>query len=86
MPRLTESQAKALIGNKDQYTEFKYPWNDWMDGNWWLIKKGEDYTSQTDSLRTGLLNRGRRHGMPVEVHKRGDTLLFKFTGTEEGTK
>lgn len=83
MKELSEDEARALIAGYNQHTEPKYPWDQWMNGSWWLIKQGEDFDSQIESLRTGLLNRARRHGVPVKVHKRGDTLLFKFSKTEK---
>jgi hypothetical protein len=32
-------------------TRAKYPWGEWLDGSPWLLRKGEDYLTNTDSFR-----------------------------------
>ena len=32
-------------------TRAKYPWDEWLDGSPWLLRKGEDYLTNTDSFR-----------------------------------
>lgn len=76
---LTEEEARlALGGTKSSANGAKYPWADWTNGSWWKIVKGEDYERETGSMRTALVIHARRHSMKVMVHKRGDSLFFRF--------
>lgn len=76
---LDDQEAREIIDSIEFDTTTKYPWAQWTNGNWWLIKKGEDYERNTDSMRTGITNRAKRHSMKAEVYKRGDTVLFRFS-------
>ncbi|MGN6257119.1 MAG: hypothetical protein ACTHN3_05115 [Solirubrobacterales bacterium] len=29
----------------------KYPWDEWFDGSPWLLRRGEDYSTNTESFR-----------------------------------
>lgn len=57
----------------------KYPWVEWTDGEWWMIRKDEDFDVSTGSMRSMLMTHAKRHSMTVQVVKRLDCLAFKFT-------
>lgn len=29
----------------------KYPWSDWLNGEPWLLRRGEDYKTSSESMR-----------------------------------
>ena len=88
--KLTEEQAQRfaditvwkLIKNgvtfQREYST-KYPWDQWTDGEWWMIRKDEDFDTSTSSMRSMLMTHAKRHGMTVKVIKRLDCLTFKFS-------
>lgn len=76
---MTEEQARSVVGGAVPGSGgSKYPWADWTNGSWWKITKDEDYNLTTDNMRTSLTLHARRHSMKVMVHKRGDSLVFRF--------
>lgn len=44
------------------------PWRKWMNGSWWHLRKGEDYTMGDQSFRSGFYTRARRWGLKAEMH------------------
>ena len=44
-----------------------YNWEQYADGKWWQLKKGEDYTVMTASARTAVTKWGEREGLTVET-------------------
>jgi hypothetical protein len=77
--RLTEEEARERLGDADFALYGRYPWSDWTDGSWWQITQGTDFLIDVDNMRRALVMRGQRHSMKVAVHRRGDSLIFKFT-------
>lgn len=56
----------------------KYPWTQWTDGEWWMIRKDDDFEIPTSSMRSMLMTHAKRHSMTVQVIKRLDLLTFRF--------
>lgn len=55
-----------------------YPWDEWLDGSIWFIKKGEDYDSLTSTMRQGIFNMSYRRGGRSRTMVDGDTITFQF--------
>jgi hypothetical protein len=49
-----------------------------MDGDWWHLKQGVDYTVSTHNFRTNAYQLGRRHGLVVQSRVTDDGLLVRF--------
>jgi hypothetical protein len=49
-----------------------------MDGSWWHLKQGVDYTVSTHNFRTNAYQLGRRHGLVVQSRVTDDGLLVRF--------
>jgi hypothetical protein len=87
--KLTEAQAQEFAdltvwkmlkqGVRFGPDRSKYPWAEWTDGEWWMIRKDEDFDVSTGSMRSMLMTHAKRHSMKVQVIKRLDCLTFKFT-------
>lgn len=76
---MTDKEARCFLGGRSgSGAGSKYPWWQWTDGNWWKIERGEDFSQEADSMRRTLALHAQRHSMTVEIHKRGDVVLFRF--------
>lgn len=49
-----------------------YPWSQWEDGDWWLIKRGEQFRCTPAGMRSTLRSRAAKHGRIVDVVLRPD--------------
>ncbi len=70
MPRQLDEFPKAKRRGK-------YAWDEWLDGRVWLLRKGEDYTTTTPSMRASAAKAARGAG------KR---LRTRVTTDEDGTE
>jgi hypothetical protein len=60
----------------------KYPWEEWLDGNIWRIKKGEDYDIDTENMRIMICNKGRGVGKKIESTIEDDSIVFQAKDNE----
>jgi hypothetical protein len=69
-----------------------YPWARWEDGEWWLIKRGDQFRCTPAGMRSTLRSRAAREGKVVDVVLRPDDpqipagkehqyLAFRFRST-----
>lgn len=49
-----------------------YPWSQWENGEWWLIKRGEQFRCTPAGLRSTLRSRASKLGTTVDVVLRPD--------------
>lgn len=40
----------------------KYPWDDWLDGSVWLLRRGEDFSTSILSFRATASTMAKRSG------------------------
>tara|TARA_Y100001951_G_C11166197_1_gene197596 strand:+ start:123 stop:431 length:309 start_codon:yes stop_codon:yes gene_type:complete len=68
--RLEKSEVAALYPKNARWTNVrdKYPWNDWTDGAYWLVKRGVDYTV-TDKTFENTVYRLKSHLGRIKLHK-----------------
>ncbi len=56
----------------------KYPWDEWLDGKTWLIKRGEDYAVPSTSMTAMIRMTARRKGGWVTtIANYGDSIVFR---------
>jgi hypothetical protein len=46
----------------------KYPWADWLDGEIWELKSGEDFDGKPTNFRSVALSQARNRGGRVKTH------------------
>lgn len=49
-----------------------------MDGSWWRLKQGEDYTVSTHSFRVTAQQYAKRHGHRARTRLTDDGLVIQF--------
>lgn len=60
----------------------KYPWNEWLNGSPWMIKRGEDFECSQLTMAQNLRTRAHREnrGVTVRSERSGDgALYFQFS-------
>ena len=76
--RVTDEEVESLYAKHREFYKWMYPWNDWLDGGWWIIEKGIDYYTPTKSMRKLIHDKKVRWG--GHIHTRliaQDTILFR---------
>lgn len=70
--------ASRLAAQEQSSFKGKYDWDQWTDGDIWLIERGVDYTCSDKSFQVIAHNYGRRHGFKVRTgkHPRGMQVQF----------
>jgi hypothetical protein len=75
--RLTNEEAIELHVDH-RIVQWHYPWDEWLDGSWWLIEKGKDYFIKTKSMRKLIYDKKKHGEQGVITHVIAeDTILFK---------
>lgn len=55
----------------------QYNWDEWLDGQTWLLRRGEDYNVSTDVMRANVSKAAAARGMKVQTKK-----VIEKDGTE----
>jgi hypothetical protein len=57
----------------------KYPWDEWLDGRIWVLRRGEDFACDVETIRSGAKKRLRKKGMTIRtrIHEEGDVLVMQ---------
>jgi hypothetical protein len=65
--------------------EEKYPWKKWFDGSVWLIKQGEDFDVDIESMRSAIYMAASRHEVKVRTHvpKQRNSIYVQKLGKKE---
>ena len=66
---------KILDEFPDPKRRGKYPWDEWLDGKVRLLRKGDQYTTSTDTMRAVASNAAK---------KAGKRLRTKVTKDDDG--
>lgn len=53
----------------------KYPWDEWLDGQLWQVKRGEDYAPPAEVFRSYIHRVARERGLLATVRKVGEDVL-----------
>ena len=59
-----------------------YPWDEWMDGRIWRVRRGVDFHSQSSSFRVTVQTQAFRHNRKVRTTVDGDCVVFQFEKKE----
>tara|TARA_B100000073_G_scaffold196165_1_gene162501 strand:+ start:671 stop:910 length:240 start_codon:yes stop_codon:yes gene_type:complete len=62
----------------------KYPWADWMDGQIYKIKRGEDFTATTKVMRQQIYAAAKNHGKSVRSTSTATEIIFQATEESSG--
>ena len=67
----------------------KYPWADWLDGEIWELKSGEDFDGKPTNFRSVALAQARNRGGKVKTHLRklddGSARMYLQFYRDEGS-
>jgi hypothetical protein len=59
----------------------RYDWDNWLDGTPWLLRKGEDYDIDTDSMRAAASRAAKQRKKKVRTRviadERGEGLALE---------
>lgn len=55
-----------------------YPWDEWMDGSAWRIRRGEDFEVSAESMAQHIRNRARDGGMSAHARLTDDGEAVEF--------
>jgi len=74
----------ATIGDESafdkSYYTAQYPWNQWLDGQVWLLTRGQDFSEEMDlrNFQSQATNKGRERGLKVRTAKQSrDTIAIQ---------
>lgn len=59
--------AKQLDEFPKRQRQSKYPWDQWLDGHVWLLRKGEDYETTSPSMRAIATTAAKREGKRLQT-------------------
>lgn len=54
----------------------KYPWNEWLDGSIWELKKGEDFTINTRIMRNSARSAADRRRVQIRTQIPNENTLI----------
>ncbi len=75
--RMTEEQVIELH-LEQRIRQWAYPWDEWLDGGWWLIERGKDYHIKTKSMRKLIHDKRKSWGGRMITHcLTEDAILFR---------
>ena len=75
--QLNDIEAEAILSKLGK--PYIYPWEQWLNGKWWLLKEGEDYYSSTKGFRQRLYRKQNKWGR-IRTRVIGKTILIKRDG------
>jgi len=55
----------------------KYPWDEWLDGGVWAIKRGEDFDVSVATFRSTAYTTANRRHLNLTSRVDGDTVLLQ---------
>lgn len=61
---------------KGTYTS-KYPWDEWLDGQIRVIRRGEHFDSKVLSMQSNFHKKAEERGFRVRTSLDGDTITFQ---------
>jgi hypothetical protein len=56
----------------------RYPWDEWMDGGIWEVKRGEDFQVSEKSMASTLYAQARAKNQRVSVRVADGKVAFMF--------
>lgn len=78
---LNEDEATRLIFRASNRA--KYPWHDWLNGEYWYLTEGKDFFGTTKAFRERCYRMQAQHGA-VSVYVMDDGVILK--GMRDGDR
>jgi hypothetical protein len=61
----------------------KYPYDEWLDGQIWLLVRGEDYDISPEGMRASIHNHAKREGIKVKTRISDEGLFVQLVEPDE---
>ena len=62
---------------------YRYPWDEWLDGQTWRLVRGEDFTTQINSFRSTAIIRAKARGVKLKTVVDGEAVYLRaLTGSK----
>ena len=64
----------------------KYPWDNWLNGEAWLLETGKDYQCKDQSMRYQIRHQAKQRGLVVTIQKAEGGLQVQATKPRQKRK
>lgn len=72
--------AEELNGYQvEQVARPEYQWDQWFNGSWWKLTKGQDFERPVEGMRTYAFNQAKKRGYRLTTKAAGDHLWIMAT-------
>jgi len=68
-------QLKKYARSSRPGPDYKYPWDQWLDGSTWQLVQGEDFDCSVLTITTTLRDVARRRGIQISVFRENETTI-----------
>ena len=55
----------------------KFPWEEWFDGNVWMLEPGEDFTSSVEGFRSTAHNAAKNMGYVITTRVKDEVVYLQ---------
>ncbi len=62
----------------------KFPWDEWLDGSIWRLKRGEDFDITPAGFRAGMQYNANKRGGKVRTRREGENFVIQFIPNTNG--
>jgi hypothetical protein len=76
--QLSNEEAEELVLSNSSFK--KYPWNTWMDGNWWHVQEHIDFVIKKESFRNMVYRKQHEYGKISTVEMPDGFLIKNLRG------
>jgi hypothetical protein len=60
----------------------KYPWDEWFDGDIWVLEQGEDFTISLPNMRSVIYGAADRAGLEVKTSVDADAKTITIQASK----
>ena len=57
-----------------------YPWDEWLNGQIWQLKKGVDFETEIVSMYNLIRTTAKRRKLLIRIQTTSDSIILKVTG------
>ena len=83
--KLTPEETQERKGRPKLSKPSKYPWDEWLDGDHWVLEQGEDFPDvKFNSIRKLAKAAAEVRGKTCTTTKLGPTTLVIYATPKEG--
>ena len=66
------------VDNFPNLTKYDYPWEEWADGNVWVLTPGEDFQCSIESMRATCFNFANKRMLKLRTRVVHGELVIQF--------